>query len=425
MVAMWFRRDLRLKDNAALCAAAASGERVLPLFIFDTEILSELPPDDARVSFFCQLLENMQGDLRGQGGSLAGFHDTPARAFNKLLADNAITAVYANADYEPYAIARDAEIARLLKSRGIAFHLLRDHLVFEPGEILKPDGTPYVVFTPFSKKWKSELTENRTSSHGKPTVKWSRHSYKLPTITEIGFKPSEIRVPDADISAKLIAGYANSRDFPSQRTSRLGPHLRFGSVSARQAVTEALKSGEGTFLNELIWREFFAHVLFHYPKTVSESFRPQYDNIKWRNDQAEFELWKTGRTGYPLVDAGMRELNATGFMHNRVRMVAASFLCKHLLIDWRWGEAYFALKLLDYEQASNVGNWQWAAGSGTDAAPYFRIFNPSEQARKFDGSGKYIVEWVPEYGTPAYPRPMVDHAMARERCLEAYKKAVG
>ncbi len=425
MVAMWFRRDLRLRDNAALAAAAASGEPVLPLFIFDTEILAELPRDDARVSFIHDLLTDMDQSVKKDRGSLAAFHDTPVKAFERLLSEQGITAVYANADYEPYATARDAEIRELLKSRGIKFHLLRDHLIFEPGEILKPDGTPYVVFTPFSKKWKSELTADRIREIPVRNVSWAKHQYMLPPLSAIGFYKSAISVPEAQTSPELIAGYSKTRDFPSKPTSRMGPHLRFGSVSVREAVAKAQGQGDGMFLNELIWREFFAHVLYHFPKTVHESFRPQYDNIKWRNDEEDFERWKTGMTGYPLVDAGIRELNATGFMHNRVRMVAASFLCKHLLIDWRWGEAYFALKLLDYEQASNVGNWQWAAGSGTDAAPYFRIFNPSEQARKFDGSGEYIVKWIPEYGTPAYPQPIVDHALARERCLKAYRKAVG
>ena len=281
-----------------------------------------------------------------------------------------------------------------------------------------------MVFTPFARKWTTMFDKELVARPRERTVQWAAHSLAFPNLNDIGFTPSPISVPPPDFTGELIEQYANIRDFPASMTSRLGPHLRFGTVSIREAVRNARESATETFLNELIWREFFSHVLWHFPGTVQNSFRPEYDRIRWRNDDAEFALWKQGKTGYPLVDAGMRELNQTGFMHNRVRMVTASFLCKHLLIDWRWGEAYFALKLLDYEQASNVGNWQWVAGSGTDAAPYFRIFNPVEQARKFDGRAAYIRKWIPEYGTSQYPLPMVEHRFARTRCLEAFKRAL-
>jgi deoxyribodipyrimidine photo-lyase len=250
----------------------------------------------------------------------------------------------------------------------------------------------------------------------------AQHSYPFLPLFEIGFEQSLIEVPQTDFSLGMIRDYEQIRNFPELKTSHLGPHLRFGSISIRTAI--AMAQSNQTFLNELIWREFFMQILWHFPQTIYKSFKPKYDNIQWRNNEAEFEKWCTGKTGYPFVDAGMRELNATGFMHNRVRMITASFLCKHLLIDWRWGETYFAQKLLDYEQSSNVGNWQWAAGSGVDVAPYFRIFNPSEQIKKFDKDLKYIRKWIPELQDGTYLKPIVDHKFARERCLEVYKKAL-
>jgi deoxyribodipyrimidine photo-lyase len=423
----WFRRDLRLEDNRALFEAL-SNAATLPAFIFDKNILSELPKDDARVTFISALLDNIQAILKQNHKSLAVFHDDPIHVFKKLVAENAeINAVYTNHDYEPYAQKRDAEVGAFLKSKNIAFHTFKDQVIFEKEEVIKEDGKPYVVFTPYSKKWKENFNEKLTESFPseKKLAEIAQHSYPYLSLKDIGFEASGIKVADYTISSALIENYAETRNFPGiEGTSHLSPHLRFGAVSIRKIVKTALKHRKETFLNELIWREFFMQILWHFPNTVTESFRPKYDHIQWRNNKTEFQSWCEGTTGYPIVDAGMRQLNATGTMHNRVRMIVASFLCKHLLIDWRWGEAYFAEKLLDYEQSSNIGNWQWAAGSGVDAAPYFRIFNPSEQVRKFDKDLKYIRKWVPEFEQLDY-RPIVDHKEARERCLEVYKKAVG
>lgn len=423
----WFRRDLRLDDNRALFEAL-SNAATLPVFIFDKNILSELPKDDARVTFISALLDNIQAILKQNHKSLAVFHDDPIHVFKKLVAENAeINAIYTNHDYEPYAQKRDAEVGAFLKSKNIAFHTFKDQVIFEKEEVIKEDGKPYVVFTPYSKKWKENFNEKLTESFPseKKLAEIAQHSYPYLSLKDIGFEASGIKVADYNISSALIENYAETRNFPGiEGTSHLSPHLRFGAVSIRKIVKTALKHRKETFLNELIWREFFMQILWHFPNTVTESFRPKYDHIQWRNNKTEFQSWCEGTTGYPIVDAGMRQLNATGTMHNRVRMIVASFLCKHLLIDWRWGEAYFAEKLLDYEQSSNIGNWQWAAGSGVDAAPYFRIFNPSEQVRKFDKDLKYIRKWVPEFEQLDY-RPIIDHKEARERCLVVYKKAVG
>lgn len=423
----WFRRDLRLDDNKALFEAL-SDANTLPIFIFDKNILSELPKDDARVTFISELLENIQATLKQNHKSLAVFYDDPLEVLKKLISENAeITAIYTNHDYEPYARKRDAEIGTFLKSKSIAFHTFKDQVIFEKDEVIKEDGKPYVVFTPYSRKWKEHFNEKLAESYdsGKKLDQVAQHSYPYLSLKDIGFEKSKIKVNDYDVSGELIENYAETRDFPGlDGTSHLSPHLRFGAVSIRKIVKTAVKHRKETFLNELIWREFFMQILWHFPNTVTESFRPKYDHIQWRNNEAEFQSWCEGTTGYPIVDAGMRQLNTTGTMHNRVRMIVASFLCKHLLIDWRWGEAYFAEKLLDYEQSSNIGNWQWAAGSGVDAAPYFRIFNPSEQVKKFDADFKYIRKWVPEFEQLDY-MPIVDHKEARERCLEVYKKAVG
>ncbi|WP_447636787.1 cryptochrome/photolyase family protein [Flavobacterium microcysteis] len=423
----WFRRDLRLEDNRALFEAL-SEDRTLPIFIFDKNILSELPKNDSRVTYISELLENIQATLKQNHKSLAVFYDDPLEVFKKLISENAeITAVYTNHDYEPYAQKRDAEIGTFLKSKDIAFRTFKDQVIFEKEEVIKEDGKPYVVFTPYSRKWKEHFNERLTESYAseKKLDQIVQHSYPFLSLKEIGFEKSKIKVDDYDVSGTLIEKYAETRDFPGlDGTSHLSPHLRFGAVSIRKIVKTAIKYRKETFLNELIWREFFMQILWHFPNTVTESFRPKYDHIQWRNNEAEFQNWCEGTTGYPIVDAGMRQLNTTGTMHNRVRMIVASFLCKHLLIDWRWGEAYFAEKLLDYEQSSNIGNWQWAAGSGVDAAPYFRIFNPSEQVKKFDTDFKYIRKWVPEFEQLDY-MPIIDHKEARERCLEVYKKAVG
>ncbi len=427
MTIFWFRRDLRLHDNAALFHALNSSEEVLPIFIFDTSILEQLPKDDARVSFIHESLEDIQTKLNQIGKSLAVFKGTPDEIFKNLISENEIKTVYTNHDYEPYARKRDKEINALLKAHNIAFKTAKDQVIFEKSEVVKDNNEPYVVYTPYSKKWKEKLASIELPYYKSEELldKIAQHHYSFLSLEEIGFSKSEIEIPKFNISDNLIKNYEENRNFPAlDKTSHLGIYLRFGVVSIREMVKKAREFSNQTFLNELIWREFFMQILWHFPQTTNTSFKPKYDNIKWRNNETEFKLWCEGKTGYPFVDAGMRELNTTGHMHNRVRMIVASFLCKHLLIDWRWGEAYFAQKLLDYEQASNVGNWQWASGSGVDAAPYFRIFNPTTQIDKFDKNLKYIKKWIPELNTSKYPKPIVDHKEAREKCLKTYKEAL-
>jgi deoxyribodipyrimidine photo-lyase len=424
----WFRRDLRLEDNVGLFHALNDDEEVLPIFIFDAFILSQLPKDDARVTFIHELLSKIQSKLDEKGKSLAVFHGNPKEIFEKLIHENKIKTVYTNHDYEPYARKRDKEMNQLFKENDIIFKTSKDQVIFEKSEVVKDDETPYVVYTPYSKKWKelfSKIKLNHYNSEEK-LHKIIKHSYPFLSLDEIGFEVSTIKVTPFNISDNLISKYEETRNFPSLNgTSMLGTHLRFGAVSIRKMVNHAANFQNETFLKELIWREFFMQIVWHFPHTVNASFRPKYDAVQWKNNEELFQKWCQGKTGYPIVDAGMRELNKTGHMHNRVRMIVASFLCKHLLIDWKWGETYFAQKLLDYEQASNVGNWQWAAGSGVDAAPYFRIFNPTEQVKKFDKDLKYIKKWVPELETLHYPKPIVDHKEARELCLKIYKEAVG
>lgn len=424
----WFRRDLRLDDNTGLYHALNSDEEVLPIFIFDDIILSQLPKDDARVTFIHQQLEHIQNKLQEIGKSLAVFHGKPLDIYKNLISENQIKTVYTNHDYEPYARKRDLELYHLFKENNIEFKTSKDQVVFEKSEVVKEDGTPYVVYTPYSNKWKENFKKTQLIHYKSEDLleKITRHSYPFLSLSAIGFEVSPIKVTPFDISNNLIDHYEATRNFPAlNKTSYLGIYLRFGAVSIRKIVAKALESKNETFLKELIWREFFMQILWHFPHTNTASFRPKYDGIQWENNEILFQKWCEGKTGYPFVDAGMRELNTTGHMHNRVRMIVASFLCKHLLIDWRWGEAYFATKLLDYEQASNVGNWQWAAGSGVDAAPYFRIFNPTEQIKKFDKELKYIKKWVPELNSSHYPKPIVDHKEAREKCLRVYKEAVG
>lgn len=426
----WFRRDLRLDDNVGFLEALKGDYPVLPIFIFDKEILDKLPEDDARVTFIYNELQKMRDTLQAEhDSSLAMFYSTPEQVFKELIADYDVQAVITNRDYEPYALERDKKIASLLEENDISFTTFKDQVIFEKDEIVKGDGDPYVVYTPFKNKWKATFDEDKdliihyTSQYLDNLIDHRR----LPNVTlsDMGFKKSSIEVPDYDVTPTLIENYEDTRNFPAQDgTSRLGPHLRFGTVSVRKMVKKAIAQTNEVFWSELIWREFFMQILYHFPHTKDKAFRSKYDRIDWRNNEEEFEKWKNGQTGYALVDAGMRELNATGYMHNRVRMLTASFLCKHLLIDWRWGETYFAEKLLDYDMSSNVGNWQWAAGSGVDAAPYFRIFNPMTQVDKFDKQKEYINKWVPELQELSYPDKMVDHKEARERCLKTYKEAV-
>tara|TARA_B110000503_G_C7155207_1_gene416993 strand:- start:239 stop:1540 length:1302 start_codon:yes stop_codon:yes gene_type:complete len=424
----WFRRDLRLDDNCGLFHALQSDKKILPIFIFDKDILHKLPKDDARVTFLHQELENINNQLLKVNSELSVFHGKPLEILEKLSEQYTIETIFTNHDYEPYAIQRDLEIKEFLTSKKIHFKTYKDQVIFERNEIVKKDGTAYKVYTPFLKKWieafkfkglqffpSEENLENFIKSKNHPLL----------TLEAIGFTKSSIKVESYIVSTKLIDNYEETRNFPAKdSTSKLGTHLRFGTVSIRKMVDKASKSNNITFLKELIWREFFMQILWHFPHTAKDSFKPQYDRIIWRNNEQEFKAWCKGETGYPLVDAGMRELNQTGFMHNRVRMLVGSFLCKHLLIDWRWGEAYFGEKLHDYEQSSNIGNWQWVAGTGVDAAPYFRIFNPTTQILKFDKDLNYIKKWVPDFQELTYPTPIVEHKFARERCLNVYKEAI-
>ena len=428
MNVFWFRRDLRIDDNKGFWEALTSGKEVLPIFIFDESILDQLEKEDARVSFIHELLDKIDGELQKVGRNLAVFYGNPIEIFEKIIKENKIENIFTNHDYEPYARKRDETISAFLATKNIGFKTFKDQVIFEKSEVVKDDQTPYVVFTPYSKKWKENfkktpLTHFESEKFLDNVV---YHSYPFLSLNDIGFEQSKIKVARFDISEKRIQNYEDTRNFPAlEGTSMLGTHLRFGSVSIRKMVAKAIQETNETFWNELIWREFFMQILWHFPYSKDRSFRPKYDAIKWNNNEVEFKKWCDGKTGYPFVDAGMRELNATGHMHNRVRMIVASFLCKHLLIDWRWGETYFATKLLDYEQSSNVGNWQWAAGCGVDAAPYFRIFNPTEQIKKFDKDLIYIKKWIPELQEFSYPEPIVDHKFARERCLRIYKEAVG
>ena len=419
----WFRRDLRLEDNSALTMALMSDLPVLPLFIFDTNITEELPPDDARITFIYNTLKNINTQLTTRGSGVLVIKGDPVKVWEELISEYHITKVFFNSDYEPYARERDHKITKMLARRQIDVLQVKDQVIFEKNEILKPDGDPYTVFTPYKRRWLEKFnSEGFTTRNAITSERFMQGIPRFPALREMGFRESGIKVRKWDLSQ--LNNYATLRNIPAaDSTSYLSPHLRFGTVSIRQILNMVYKDHEA-FTSELIWREFFMQILYHFPDVVSGNFRSKYDHIPWRNNEEEFELWCKGETGYPMVDAGMRQLNETGYMHNRVRMVTASFLCKHLLIDWRWGEAYFAKKLLDYELSSNNGNWQWAAGTGCDAAPYFRVFNPMEQQRKFDKDESYIKRWIPEYGTDDYPGEMVEHKYARERALREYKRGI-
>ncbi len=421
----WFRRDLRLHDNHGLYEALRSGYKVLPFFLFDREILDELDdPADKRVNFIHQTLGTLQHQLNELNSSVFVAYGKPLEAFQSLLARYPVHAVYTNRDYEPRAIKRDAAIHTLLKAEGIAFHSYKDQVIFEKDEVLKEDGSPYAMFTPFSKAWKKRLVEHPIRRYPSEKLMASLQTewkFEIPALNSLGFNEATCSFPPNGVSENRIREYDKTRDFPFlSGTSRYSVHFRFGTISIREKVKEALELNE-KFLHELIWRDFYQMILAAFPHVAERAFKPIYDGIAWRNDTQEFQAWCEGKTGYPLVDAGMRELNETGFMHNRLRMVTASFLCKHLLIDWRWGEAYFAQKLLDFDLASNNGGWQWAAGSGVDAAPYFRVFSPELQQKKFDPSGLYIKKWVKKWGTGHYPSPIIDHAFARKRCIDVYR----
>lgn len=417
----WHRRDLRIDDNIGLQAALKSKYAVLPIFIYDSEILSELPENDARVSFIHSHVEFLKAEYEKHSGGLKTIHAKPEDAFQTLIDNYDVKEVYTNKDYEPYALKRDDTIRELLQSHGISFKLFKDQVIHEENDVLKKDGTPYTVFTPYRNAWMA-LQGHKVEAHKTDLDNLYPSQFATLTLESLGFIKSKINVPNYTL--EVLDQYKQTRDFPAlNATSHLSTHLRFGTVSIRRII-EQITPNQISFLNELIWREFFMQILFHFPHVVSSSFRTKYDTIRWRNSEDEFDKWCMGQTGYPIIDAGMRELNETGLMHNRVRMVVASFLCKHLLIDWRWGEAYFAEKLLDYDLSANNGNWQWAAGTGCDAAPYFRVFNPSEQQKKFDAKFEYIRKWIPEIDSFEYPQPIVDHKLARERALKTYGEAL-
>jgi len=423
----WFRRDLRLDDNAALYQALVAGS-VVPIFIFDTSILEQLKDkSDRRVSFIHQQLSGIKNKIEKAGSTLQVFHGTPEQVFRKLLSEYSIDTVYAGKDYEPYARQRDEQISTLLAVHNAKLALIKDHVIFEQHEVVKADGSPYIVYTPYMRAWKKKYLGAGPANYSSETMLSGFSKQKpaaLLTLQQIGFQPVDNPVPDPLLDPQRIADYHKNRDYPSlEATSLIGPHLRFGTLSIRKLVALAVDLNE-VWWNQLIWREFFMQILFHFPHSATASFRPDYDAIRWRNNRQEFIQWCEGKTGFPIVDAGMRQLNATGYMHNRVRMITANFLTKLLLVDWRWGEQYFAEKLLDYEMANNVGGWQWSSGSGCDAAPYFRIFNPDAQIKKFDPEFKYIRQWLPEFGTSAYPLPIVDYRGARERAMLVYKSGL-
>ncbi|MCU0416659.1 MAG: DNA photolyase family protein [Cytophagaceae bacterium] len=421
----WFRRDLRLDDNAGLYHALKENPSVLPLFIFDTDILEKLSDKrDARVQFIHQHVTLLKQTLQSMGSDLKVYIGKPVEVLDSLFRKGNIQNIYTNADYEPYALQRDQSVRELAATYGIPLYTFKDQVVFEPTEILNDAGLPYKVYTPYKKKWLSKLTASHLQPY--PTDTYCSHFEQvhpepIGTLADIGFEQSTFSIPPANITQKIISSYDKQRDYPyiPEGTSRLGIHFRFGTISIREKARKALPLND-VWLSELIWREFFMQLLYHFPHVVNAPFQSKFSKVQWRYQEDDFKRWCEGTTGYPLVDAGMRELNQTGQMHNRVRMVVASFLTKHLLIDWRWGEAYFAAKLLDFDLSANNGNWQWCAGTGADAQPYFRIFNPTNQQEKFDPQFIYIKKWVPEFGTPAYPAPMIDHKVAVQRAKEAF-----
>lgn len=417
----WFRRDLRLDDNIGLTKALQQGLEVEPIFIFDSNITDELNQKDSRIKFIHSRLTELQKDLREFGSGLTVYHGDPVEILPKICKQKKVSSLFFNRDYEPYARSRDSQINEILATIGISTHSFKDHVIFEKNEVVKPDGLPYTVFTPFKKKWLAQLPLKFSIE----TPNWEnliQHSSVIPSLRTLGFETSSIIVRPFNLTQ--LANYNEDRDFPSKdNTSYLSPHLRFGTISIRKIVEKA-RDISPTFLSELIWREFFIQILWHFPEVQNANFKSKYNGINWRNNEKEFELWCQGKTGYPMVDAGMRQLVQTGYMHNRVRMITAGFLCKHLLIHWQWGEAFFAKHLLDFELASNNGNWQWAAGTGCDAAPYFRVFNPTTQLQKFDPKLEYINKWIPEYNHGLYHFPMVDHKFARERAISTYKVGI-
>lgn len=423
-VYFWFRRDLRLEDNVGLKAALESGHKVQCVFIFDQHILDQLPEDDARVSYIYDQLQKIDSSLHKYGGSLLVRKGDPLKIWKELLDTRDFVGIYTNRDYEPYARERDKSVYEFCEGAGKIYKSYKDQVIFERNEVVKDDGKPYTVYTPFKNKWRSLFKRQMMEEAGVDLSSENvvPSAYEFPSLEKIDFKRSQIPVEPYHLD--VVPNYDKTRNDPAaDKTSYLSVHLRFGTVSIREIIRQTIDVNT-TFVNELIWREFFMQILFHFPEVLTHNFRRKYDGIEWRNNEDEFKLWCEGKTGYPMVDAGMRQLNETGYMHNRVRMVVASFLCKHLLIDWKWGEAYFAEKLLDFELSSNNGNWQWAAGTGCDAAPYFRVFNPTSQQEKFDPELKYIRRWVKDFEELTYPQPMVEHKFARERALKSYKEGI-
>ena len=424
----WFRRDLRLIDNHGLYEALQSELPVLPIFIFDTNILDKLEnKEDKRVDFIFQALEKLNEYLEKQGKSIQIFYGKPLEIYENLSQQYEIGNVFCNEDYEPYAIKRDQEIKDFLASKNINFYQFKDQVIFQKDEITKADGKPYTVYTPYSKQWLLKFNDQNLEFFASEKKLENLLNIEKQNITleNIGFKKTNYLFEPPKINLEILEKYHETRNLPTKETSQMSVHLRFGTISARKLVKLASELNDNTYLKELIWREFFMQILWHFPKVVHHSFKEKYDKISWENNEELFQKWCEGKTGYPIVDAGMRELNETGLMHNRVRMVCASFLTKHLLTDWRIGEAYFAEKLMDYDLSANNGNWQWSAGSGCDAAPYFRVFNPEEQQKKFDPKFIYIKKWVKEFGTSAYPKPIIEHKFARERALKRYKEGLG
>ena len=424
----WFRRDLRLIDNHGLYEALQSELPVLPIFIFDTEILNQLEnKEDKRVDFIFQALEKLNEYLEKQGKSIQIFYGKPLEIYENLTQKYEIGNVFCNEDYEPYAIKRDQDIKDFLASKNINFYQFKDQVIFQKDEIVKADGKPYTVYTPYSRQWLLKFNDQNLEFFASEKKLDNLLNIEKQNITLelIGYKKTNYLFESPKINLEILEKYHETRNLPTKETSQMSVHLRFGTISTRKLVKLASELNDNTYLKELIWREFFMQILWHFPKVIHHSFKEKYDNIAWENNEELFQKWCEGKTGYPIVDAGMRELNETGLMHNRVRMVCASFLTKHLLTDWRIGEAYFAEKLMDYDLSANNGNWQWSAGSGCDAAPYFRVFNPEEQQKKFDPKFIYIKKWVKEFGTSTYPKPIIEHKFARERALKRYKEGLG
>ena len=427
MVIFWFRRDLRLDDNHALFKALKSGYDVLPIFIFDSNITNKLNQNDHRLNYINNVLDGLNKRLSENKKKIYIYKGDPIEIISKLIIKLKIKEIYLNKDYEPYARDRDDKIEKLCVANNVSYNSFKDHVIFEEDQIVKKDGTPYVVYTPYSRKWIEKFQSNQLDSYlSEQNLDGFVDSDKIREVNYLmDFEKNIISPKTYNLNNDLIDKYEETRNFPAlDSTSRIGVNLRFGTVSTRKIVKTSSERSNNTFLKELIWREFFIQILWHFPHTTEKSFKDKYERIEWRNNMDDFKLWCDGKTGYPIVDAGMNQLNKTGFMHNRLRMVVGSFLCKHLLIDWRLGEKYFADKLFDYEQASNVGNWQWVAGCGVDAAPYFRIFNPEEQQKKFDKELQFIKKWIPNYDKDNYINKIVDHKFARERCLNTYKRAL-